>query len=266
VISAVLTASQCRAQPGSLYRLAPEVLLVMVDDGSARIVDLDGAVAALDATAATMVEAVLRLGETGAGAELADGFGVEPRRIRTDLHAVLGDLVAQGVLCSGPSRLHWRARQIRRRVASALSAVAVRWVGVGGTWEVRAWGALTLARLLLWMSGWSFTIGAWSAPGRAGWGTAGRVARSGNEGAGDLDAIAIAVTRVVARYPFPLDCKERALAAFALARASGLPARIVLGISLFPLALHAWCESGGEVVADQFDGYCDRYTPIRVYG
>jgi hypothetical protein len=39
----------------------------------------------------------------------------------------------------------------------------------------------------------------------------------------------------------------------------------VLGISLFLLALHAWCESGGQIVADQLDGYCDPYTPLRTY-
>jgi len=266
VIRTVLTASQCPAGRGSAYRLAPEVLLVMVEDGSARIVDLDGAVAALDATATTMLEASLRYDEAGALAELAGAFGVEPWRITADFHAVVGDLVAQGALrsdVSGPPR---RARRTRRRVASALTALAVRWVGAGRRRGIQAWYVLTAAHISLRLVGWSSTLGTWGAPGRPGWGNARRAAGNGNEGTGDLDAIAVAVTRAVARYPVPLDCKERALAAFAMARAAGLPARIVLGISLFPLALHTWCESGGQVVADQLDGYCDRYTPLRIYG
>ena len=265
MILTVLTASQCPAGPGSPYRLAPEVLLVMVEDGSARIVDLDGAVAALDATATTMMEAALRSGEAGAVTELADSFGVEPERISTDLHAVLGDLATRGVLRSAASGLPRRARGIRRRVALALSALTVRRASAGRTRGIQAWYALTAAYLALRLAGWSGTLGGWTAPGLPGSGNARPATGNSNDGSGDLDAIAVAVTRAVARHPFPLDCKERALAAFALARAAGLPARIVLGISLFPLALHAWCESGGQIIADQLDGYCDRYTPLRTY-
>ena len=263
MIRTVLTASQCPAGPASPYRLAPEVLLVMVEDGSARIIDLDGAVAALDATATTMMEAALRSGEAGAVAELAGAFGVEPRRITTDLRAVLGDLTVRGVLRSAAAGPPRRARQTRHRVASALSTLAARRARVGRTRGIQAWSALTAAYLSLRLVGWSGTLGAWCAPERPGSGNARRAAENGT---GDLDAIAVAVTRAVARHPFPLACKERALAAFALARAAGLPARIVLGISLFPLALHAWCESGGQIIADQLDGYCDRYTPLRIYG
>ena len=266
MIRTVLTASQCPAGPGSPYRLAPEVLLVMVEDGSARIVDLDGAVAALDATATTMMKAALRFGEAGAVAELTGAFGVEPRRITTDLHAVLGDLAARGMIRSDACGLPRRARRSRRRVASALSALAVRRAGAGGTREIQAWSALTAAYLSLRLAGWSGTLGAWCTPGHPGWGNARQAAGNRNNSMADLDAIAVAVTRALDRHPFPLDCKERALAAFALARTAGLPARIVLGISLFPLALHAWCESGGQVVADELDGYCDRYTPLRIYG
>ncbi len=237
----------------------------MVEDGSARIVDLDGAVAALDATATTMMEAALRFGEAGAVAELAGAFGVEPQRITTDLHAVLGDLVARGALSSDASGLPRHASRTRRLVAWALSALAVRWVGADRARGIQPRYALTAAYLSQRLAGWSCTLAAWSALGRPGWGNARRPAGNSSDGTGDLDAIAVAVTRAVARHPFPLDCKERALAAFALARAVGFPARIVLGISLFPLALHAWCESGGQVVADQLDGCCDRYTPLRVY-
>ncbi len=77
MIRAVLTASQCPAGPGSPYRLAPEVVLVMVEDGSVRLVDLDGDVAALDATATAMMQAALRSGEAGAVA-VAGVHGADP--------------------------------------------------------------------------------------------------------------------------------------------------------------------------------------------
>jgi Transglutaminase-like superfamily len=237
----------------------------MVDDGSARLVDLDGAVTALDVTATTMMEGALRLSEAEAIAELADAFGVDPRRIATDLRAVLADLIARGTLRSGPSGLPRRAPQTRNQLASVLGALAVRLVGSRSDRKFQAWYALTAAHLSFRLAGWSPTLNAWIAPGHAGWGRTRRTTGNGNNELATLDAITVAVTRTAARYPFPLDCKDRALAAFAMARAAGLPARVVLGISLFPLALHAWCESGGRVVADQFDGYCDRYRPLRVY-
>ena len=237
----------------------------MVDDGSARLVDLDGAVSALDATATTMMEAALRLSEAEAVAELADVFGVEPRRIATDLQAVLADPIARGTLRSRPRGLPRRVFQTRNQLASVLGALAVRLVGPRSDPKIQAWCALTAAHLSFRLAGWSPTVNTWIAPGRADWGRTRRTAGNGSDELATLDAITIAVTCAAARYPFPLDCKDRALAAFAMARAADLPARVVLGISLFPLALHAWCESGGRVVADQFDGYCDRYRPLRVY-
>jgi hypothetical protein len=237
----------------------------MVDDGSARLVDLDGAVTALDATATSMMEATLRLSEAEAVAELADVFDVEPRRIATDLHAVLADLIARGTLRSRSSGLPRRVFQTRNQLASVLGALAARLVGPRIDRKIQAWYALTVAHLSFRLTGWSPTLNAWIAPGRAA-GHIRRAAGNGSDELATLDAITVAVIRAAARYPFPLDCKDRALAAFAMARAAGLQARVVLGISLFPLALHAWCESGGRVVADQFDGYCDRYRPLRVYG
>jgi hypothetical protein len=38
-----------------------------------------------------------------------------------------------------------------------------------------------------------------------------------------------------------------------------------VGIDLFPLASHAWCESGGRIVGDRYDGSCERYTPVISY-
>ena len=236
----------------------------MVNDGSARLVDLDGAVTALDATATTMMEAALRLSEAEAVAELTEAFGVEPQRIGTDLRAVLADLIARGALRSSPSGVPRRILQTRNHLASVLGALAVRLVGPRSDRKIQAWCALTVAHLSFRLVGWSPTLNAWTAQGRA----AGRIRRAAGNASDELatlDAITVAVIRAGARYPFPLDCKDRALAAFAMTRAAGLQARVVLGISLFPLALHAWCESGDRVVADQFDGYCDRYRPLRVY-
>ena len=190
---------------------------------------------------------------------------MEPRRIAADLRAVLADLITRGTLRSRASGLPRQVLQTRSQLALVLGGLALRLIGSPSDRKIQAWSALTAAHLSFRLARWSPTVNAWIAPGRAGWGRTRRTAGNDSYELATLDAITVAVSRAAARYPFPLDCKDRALAAFAMARAAGLPACVVLGISLFPLALHAWCESGGRVVADQFDGYCDRYRPLRVY-
>ena len=237
----------------------------MVDDGSARLVDLDGAVSALDATATTMMEAALRLSEAGAVAELADVFGVEPQRIATDLQAVLATRSPGAHFAPGPADFPGVSSRPGTSWRRCSVLLLCAWWVPGAIGKSRpGMPSLPPTSLSAWPVGRQPSM-----PGSH---------RDAPDGAAPGVRQGMAAKNwprstpsplpsscAAARYPFPLDCKDRALAAFAMARAAGLPARIVLGISLFPLALHAWCESGGRVVADQFDGYCDRYRPLRVY-
>jgi hypothetical protein len=59
-------------------------------------------------------------------------------------------------------------------------------------------------------------------------------------------------------------CKERALCCWALARAAGLAATLVVGLQLFPLAGHCWCEVGSWTLSDD-RARCDLYTPVIRY-
>jgi hypothetical protein len=110
------------------------------------------------------------------------------------------------------------------------------------------------------MFGWTDTVRVWD---RAG---AELIKSKDVAASGVLDAIDSVVTTVMARHPFTVSCKERALCCWVLARAAGIPARIRLGVDLFPFGLHCWCEHETRIVADRFEGRCDRYTPILVYG
>ena len=71
-----------------VYRLGPEVLLVPVEDGIARLLDFAGKTFALSEVAARMLRDTLELGAAGAEESCARYWGVETARVRADLDAL----------------------------------------------------------------------------------------------------------------------------------------------------------------------------------
>ena len=53
----------------------------------------------------------------------------------------------------------------------------------------------------------------------------------------------------------------RALCSWSLARAAGLHAALVVGIDLFPIAAHCWCEVGTQTLGDERE-HCNSFTPV----
>jgi hypothetical protein len=80
----------------------------------------------------------------------------------------------------------------------------------------------------------------------------------------NADAIAEAVRRAAAGHLLGVSCKERSLCCWALCRTAGIPASVVLGISLFPLASHCWCETAAGCLTD-FPDRCESFTPVLKY-
>jgi hypothetical protein len=120
--------------------------------------------------------------------------------------------------------------------------------------RVRTWTLLSAARAAIRMFGWNDTRRAWlDLPERT------RAAKGV-----DQAAISEAVRRVAARHLFGVSCKERSLCCWALCRTAGISASVVLGISLFPLASHCWCESAAGCLTD-FPDRCESFTPVLKY-
>jgi hypothetical protein len=126
---------------------------------------------------------------------------------------------------------------------------------MAGAHRSRAWIALALARLSFLMLGWNPTVKAWQK--RL---CEGRKAPPDAHASVLAQAIDDSVRSVAARHPMNIDCKERALASFALARCAGLPATLVVGVEFYPLAGHSWCETGSAVIGDEKSN-CQRFTP-----
>jgi Transglutaminase-like superfamily len=79
-----------------------------------------------------------------------------------------------------------------------------------------------------------------------------------------MHMIDTAVRQAAARHILKVECKERALCCWVLARRAGVPAQLVVGICLFPLEGHCWCECGEWIFSDDRDR-CASYHPVITY-
>jgi len=244
------------------YRLADDVYLVIVEDGSGRLVDLAGDACAITNSGTAMLEMVLGRKLEAATDALAEQFTLNVSQARSDMESFLLELTYQGLLVPpGPIR---RSSWSLRRGLTWLMAPVVYLCALGPSkWlTLKAWILLTASYLSTRLFGWPNTLRVWQASGSAK--HRGKVSQAGDD-SNALDAIDTIVRRAIMRHPLNLGCKERALCCQALTHAAALPAKIVLGVDLFPFGLHCWCESGSRIVADRYEGRCDRYTPLATY-
>jgi hypothetical protein len=232
--------------------LAPDVGLIVTEQGDGCIVDLDGSFYAVSPVAAAMLRDTLELGRDAAIARNAGRYGVDESRIASDLDALLGDMTERGLLQLRQTR---RPAVARRMLAGVIAGVTHRLLHLAGTPRARARLALTLARLSFITLGWSRTVKAWQK--RL---CNERKALADSRTGEMVHAIDDAVRSAAARHMLNVDCKERALACFALARCAGLPATLVVGVGFYPLAGHSWCETGNLVIGDEAAN-CRRFTP-----
>jgi hypothetical protein len=250
------------AQPAgrvnAAFRLGPDVLLIPVEDGSARLLDFAGKTFAISDVAARMLSATLAFGPETAAARCARHWGVEIERVQADLETLLTNLVKQGLLVrrDQTSRRPSLSESLAARAVSAFVRVTcfLRPKAVG-----QARGLLTVANLSCRWLGWPNTVRAWqrSFPlsKRPLQGLSADVA---------LQTIDIAVRQALASSAMHHACKERGLTGWALARRAGLSPRLVIGINLCPLHAHCWAQLGTTYLGDSPER-CLQYQPVQIY-
>jgi hypothetical protein len=236
------------------YFIPPDVIIVTVDDGSARLLNMSGGFHAVPAVGARMLKETLANGPSAAATRIAADYGVDRQQVQNDLTKFLGELEKQKLLCRE------RGRRRRPGVASGLTRLLLQPSLMAvhrllRSPEAKARTLLTLARLSFALFGWGRTVAAWKdAHARF-------PARPAD--AGDTPAIEVldkTVRAAVASHPISVACKERGLCSWSLARASGLQASIIVGVFLFPIAGHCWCEVGTRIVGDDRE-WCEEFTP-----
>jgi hypothetical protein len=230
--------------------------LHVVDDGSARLIDLDGAFYAASRTAAEMLQGVLTDGVDLTIDRLAERYALSRERIRTDLETLLADLAKRGLIerSDTPSRRN----RLRRRMARIAMAPAFRLLGL-----VRPSERLTILALLVFaractaVFGWGPTVAAWRAAIRP------RGLLPQPEQEAFIRRIDDAIRRIAAKVP-SVDCKERALCCWYVLCSRAIAANLVVGVQLFPMAGHCWCQVGDRVLTDS-PRRCAAFVPIVRY-
>jgi hypothetical protein len=256
----------CRASspaprlPPSDVVLAPGVLVLFVSDGTARLLDLEGNFYAVSTVGAAMLRETLDNGIAATVQQIAAVYGIETEQVRADLLTMLRDLARKGVIRrrrNSAPRHRWRQRLANVAIPPLLTLADRR---TRRAPRQRAWGLLALAWLSIASFGWSAAVRAWQRHySRL---SIRRYTPARGEQAARLDAV---VRTVTAEHLLNIDCKERALACWAMLRAEGLPAEMVIGVDLFPFASHCWCELAGAILSD-FADRCERFTPVQRYG
>ena len=244
------------------YSLSKNVVLLMVKDGTARLLDLEGGFYATTVTGARILETALQQDAELACQTLAAEFRIDARKIKADMDSFLLTLQRKRLLVTPHSKQPQRrsAKKICSWLMVPILYIANR--AFRKSPKKRAGTLLTLAYVSTRLFGWTNTIGIWKRFS---------ITDSQVQNVKPLDDacrwsdLEATVMRAIASHPFNINCKERALCSWALARSAGFSSRIVLGVDLFPAAIHCWCESGSRIMADRYEGKCDRYTPVLIY-
>jgi len=239
--------------------LAPDAVVVVAGDGSARLLDMAGQFYAVSAIGAQMLLVTLDKGRAEAARTVAERYGVEVRRAERDLGIFLNDLQERGLI-----RHRGRRRTSLKPpigISSILLVPALLLLHrLVRPLRLRAWALLTLAWLSCRCFGWARTIRAWQRLYRpqpvAAWPSS-----TWQEKVGVVDEV---VRLAAARHILKVECKERALCGWSLLHAEGIPAAIVVGITLYPFSGHCWCRSGDRVVGDD-GGRCEGFIPVIEY-
>jgi hypothetical protein len=237
-------------------RLAQDVIFVH-DGERGCLLDLGGQFYALSALATRMLQLSLSQGRGTAVRSLAVEYGQPEAVVRGDLQAFLGKLQRQHLVAgTPPGRL--------AGVADLLAAVLVvptlaLVLGCLRSPYARATALLTLTRLSFPVFGWSRTVALWDGATRRH-----RSRVPAKTPAALARAVVSVVCRAAARHVLQTECKERALCCWALLRALGLRPDLVVGISLYPVQGHCWCQAGDLILGDHRER-CETFTPVRHY-
>jgi hypothetical protein len=239
---------------GCEFRLSPDVAVVVMQDGSARVLDMADRFYAIPRSAAMILQGVLEDGLDAATRRLADAFRLDEQRARADVEQFVQQLTSRGILLRAGEPV-----SRPKSFAAGVLARVMKAVFLLPTLGLKAAALLTVARVSCALCGWTATVEAWKRrfpPARA------DVLHDRDRAR--VAEIESAVARRAARHILGMECKERSLTCWALTRAVGLPAAMIIGADFYPLAGHVWCEAGARIISDD-PQHCRRYQRLLCY-
>jgi Transglutaminase-like superfamily len=218
------------------WRFRKQVTLI-VQDETARVLDTRlGNFYALDSVGTRMLFATLESGSESMIRTIAHDFGVHEEQVRQDWAALVDGFQTAGLT----ETVSHRPKTVR----------------MPGTLAI--WLRLTLACVSFRLLGWDRTVRAWR-------GRSSPAARTTTDDPGStIAATDRLIRRIASRHPLNPQCKERSLVSWYVLRKLGLPARLVMGVMVYPFTAHAWTECLGHIVGDD-RARCEQFAPVAVH-
>jgi Transglutaminase-like superfamily len=239
------------------FVLASDVILFPVADGSVRMLDLNGAFCAVSPSGADMLRGILLEGTEPTVRRIAHTYQVDPRLITSDLDKLLAELKRNGLIQRKGGQ--YPSAALREKSAIALIGGSLRLLAFFRSHEaIVTIGLILLAKCCFAAFGWARTVAAWKA-----FVSRTRLPTPPAEWEEVIERTDARVREKAAAVPFA-DCKARALCCWFLLCWRGIPTTLVVGIQVYPLAGHCWCEVGSHVLTDSADR-CGSYTPVIRY-
>jgi hypothetical protein len=224
------------APQGSLRRFRPQVTLI-VQDEAARVLDTrSGRFYALDAIGTRMLFTALEMGAETMVRALAPAYQVPESQVFKDWRALVAGLHKAGLT---------EAVRLSPHPPPAPGGLGI-------------WVQLTLACLSFWLLGWERTLSIWRRRSHR------HAVRMPDDWPAMVAQVDGPLRRIASRHPLNPQCKERALVSWHLLKRRGLPARLFMGVMLYPFAAHAWTECHGQVVGDD-QARCEQFVPVAIY-
>ncbi len=245
-----------RTYPEAAVRLEPTVVCVLLEDESARLLDMDGEFYALPPEGARMLCAALRYPPRKAMEKVAAHYGLTISQIASDFQEVIRALESGGLV--------FRSRDGNKKAAPKKSSKKIgqliRFVFRSAhTLPGLTWALLSLARGSCLIYGWHGSATAWQmvkpqVPPKLSFISAPTA----------LTRIDRVLQQCAASHILGASCKERALTAALLLRSMGMPSQLQVGIMLYPFTSHCWCQCDSEVIGDDPQRVL-RFTTVYTY-
>jgi Transglutaminase-like superfamily len=222
--------------PSSGWRFRKQVT-VIVQDETARVLDTRlGKFYALEAIGTRMLFGTLRAGCESMARSLAADYEVSVEQVCEDWAELVDGFHKAGL-----------TEVVTQRTKVFAPA---------GPWAVWTW--LTLAWLSFRLLGWERTVRIWGGRFRP------RTSPGAQDPSSALTTTDRIIRRIASRHPLNPQCKERALVGWCILRRKGLPAKLFMGVMLYPFTAHAWTECQGRIVADDL-ARCEQFVAVAVH-
>jgi hypothetical protein len=215
-------------------------------------------VCAIDADSAALLTSILERGIARAATELAAKEAIDEGEAREDVRDFIADLCKQKLILP----IHHRTSPLDRARDGAARAFVPRVIRLVNLVTRNLQGRI---RGLLWAAKWTVAQFGWARAIREWERVYPQPAAEKLATIEELDTIDHSVRQAASRSFIGVECKERSLVCLALARGSGIPAQLIVGVAHNPMQGHVWVEAQGRVISDDPDHYRS-FEPVARYG